>query len=203
MEENKILAELKAKLTGSAEDDNKFLRAEAERFAAEKNLEGVDAATQLLIELMPEGQRAEIDRLIHIDGMRLDEMHDKIMALIKEKNMTEAKSFAERLYTTCLGRDSEEEGLKFWSQELANLRITGTEAAQGFFFSKEFEGLKLSDKEYVTRLYRTFMDREPEAEGFNFWISELKSGKSRQYIFDGFSNAQEFAEICAEAGIIR
>lgn len=115
MEENKILAELKAKLTGSAEDDNKFLRAEAERFAAEKNLEGVDAATQLLIELMPEGQRAEIDRLIHIDGMRLDEMHDKIMALIKEKNMTEAKSFAERLYKKITVDYKEDDKAKFVS----------------------------------------------------------------------------------------
>jgi len=102
MAENKILAELRSKLTGSAEDDNKFLRAEAERFAHEKNLEGVDAATQLLIEIMPEEQKAEIDRLTHLDGMRLDEMHDKIMQLIKEKNMTEAKSLAERLYKKIL-----------------------------------------------------------------------------------------------------
>ncbi|MBP5431750.1 tetratricopeptide repeat protein [Ruminococcus sp.] len=115
MAENKILEELRAKLTDSAEDNNKFLRAEAERFAREKNLEGVDAATQLLIELMPEEQKAEIDRLTHIDGMRLDEMHDRIMELIREKNTTEAKSLAERLYKKIILDYKDTENSKFVS----------------------------------------------------------------------------------------
>lgn len=115
MAENKILAELRAKLTGSAEDDNKFLRAEAERYAQEKNLEGVDAATQLLIEIMPPEQKAEIDRLTHLDGMRLDEMHDKIRQLIKEKNMNEAKSLAERLYKKILVDYKSTDNAKFVS----------------------------------------------------------------------------------------
>lgn len=115
MAENKLLEELRAKLTGSAEEDNKFLRAEAERFAQEKNLEGVDAATQLLIEIMPEDQKAEIDRLTHLDGMRLDEMHDKIRNLIKEKNTTEAKSLAERLYKKILVDYKDTEKAKFVS----------------------------------------------------------------------------------------
>lgn len=98
MAENKILEELRSKLTGSAEEDNKFLRAEAERFAEKKDLAGVDAATKLLLELMPQAQKDEIERLITLDGMRLDEVHEKIIKLIREKNTTEAKSLAERLY---------------------------------------------------------------------------------------------------------
>ncbi|WP_024860885.1 hypothetical protein [Ruminococcus flavefaciens] len=98
MAENKILEELRAKLTGSAEEDNKFLRAEAERFAEKKDLDGVNAATELLLELMPQAQKDEIERLITLDGMRLDRMHEKIIKLIREKNIAEAKSLAERLY---------------------------------------------------------------------------------------------------------
>ncbi len=86
MAENKILEELRAKLTGSDEENSKFLREEAERFAKQKNVEGVEAATQLLIELMPQSQKDEIERLITIDGVRLDEVHEKIINLIKEKN---------------------------------------------------------------------------------------------------------------------
>ena len=112
-------------------------------------------------------------------------------------------AFAERLYTTCLGREAEKEGLEWWAAELANLRQTGTVAASGFFYSPEFLGLNTSDDEYVTRLYRTFMGREPEEAGFEFWTSELKSGKDRQYVFDGFSAAPEFADLCADAGIMR
>lgn len=115
MAENNILEELRAKLTDSAEENNKFLRAEAERFANEKNVEGVEAATQLLIELMPQSQKDEIERLITVDGMRLDEMHEKILGLIKEKNTTEAKSLAERLYKKILLDYGEGETAKFVS----------------------------------------------------------------------------------------
>ncbi|WP_303787776.1 M48 family metallopeptidase [Ruminococcus flavefaciens] len=115
MAENKILEELRAKLTGSDEEDTKFLRAEAERFAEKKDLEGVDAATQLLIELMPQEQKDEIERLITLDGMRLDEMHEKIIKLIGEKNMTDAKALAERLYKKIKLDYSEGEKNKFVS----------------------------------------------------------------------------------------
>ena len=57
MAENKILEELRSKLTDSLEENNKFLRGEAERFAEAGNREGVDAATQLLIEIMPQAQK--------------------------------------------------------------------------------------------------------------------------------------------------
>ena len=64
---------------------------------------------------MPQEQRAEIDRLTHLDGMRLDEMHDKIMQLIKEKNMNEAKSLAERLYKKIIVDYKDTEKAKFVS----------------------------------------------------------------------------------------
>jgi tetratricopeptide (TPR) repeat protein len=98
MAENKILEELRAKLTDSFEENNNFLRGEAERFAKEGNTEGVNAATLLLVEIMPEEMKQEAERLTHIDGMRLDEMQNKIVQLINEKNMNEAKTLAERLY---------------------------------------------------------------------------------------------------------
>ena len=34
-------------------------------------------------------------------------------------------------------------------------------------------------------------------------MRELGSGKGRQFVFDGFSVAPEFANLCAEAGIMR
>lgn len=114
----------------------------------------------------------------------------------------EVKGFAERLYTTCLGRESEEAGLEYWAQELANLRKTGTEAALGFFFSDEFVGQNVSDKEFVTRLYKTFMNREPEKGGFDYWMDSLKNGASREQVFYGFATAPEFGDLCGDAGII-
>lgn len=113
-------------------------------------------------------------------------------------------AFAERLYTTCLGRQAEAAGLKYWAYSLANVQVTGTEAAYKFFFSEEFVSANYSNEEYVTRLYKTFMDREPESAGYKHWMEQLESGAmDRQAVFTGFAGSDEFARKCLEAGIVR
>ena len=112
--------------------------------------------------------------------------------------------FATRLYTTCLKRDFDPEGLDFWAKELANLRRTGSEAAKGFFFSDEINKSGISDSEFLTRLYKTLMNREPEKEGFDYWLGQMKSGAmSRESVFDGFAASEEWVGICADYGILR
>ncbi|MCQ2516855.1 MAG: DUF4214 domain-containing protein [Saccharofermentans sp.] len=111
------------------------------------------------------------------------------------------RDFASRLYSVALNRTPDPAGLAYWTERLANRQITGTQAAYGFFFSNEFLNANLSNDEYITRLYRTFLGREPEAQGFAYWQGRLASGSSRLDVFYGFSNSIEFAGICAYAGI--
>ncbi|MBO4637451.1 MAG: DUF4214 domain-containing protein, partial [Clostridiales bacterium] len=112
-------------------------------------------------------------------------------------------AFATRLYTTCLGRNADQNGLMAWARQLANQRDTGSGAAHGFFFSDEFINQNVSNSEFVTRLYRTFMDREPDQSGFDAWVAQLDGGISREEVFNGFAQSPEFARICAAYGIIR
>ena len=111
--------------------------------------------------------------------------------------------FATRLYTTCLSRNADEAGLMAWARQLANQRDTGTGAARGFFFSSEFINQNVDNGEYVARLYRTFMGREPDQAGYNAWVGQLNSGVSREEVFNGFAQSQEFTVICAQYGIVR
>ena len=115
----------------------------------------------------------------------------------------DAIGFATRLYTCCLGREPEDGGLKYWSLALTNLEQTGYGAAKFFFMGDEFVNFKTTNEEFVTRLYTTFMDREPESGGFNYWVGELKKGKSREDVMSSFAQCQEFANICAKYGIDR
>ena len=112
-------------------------------------------------------------------------------------------AFATRLYTTCLKRTPDQNGLRAWALQLANLRDTGTNAAHGFFFSDEMNNAGISNEEFVTRLYLTFMDRNPDQAGFNAWVGQLNSGVSREEVFQGFAQSTEFGTICANYGIIR
>lgn len=112
---NEILDELRAKLGDSAEENNKILREEAVRFAEEGNLDGVKATGELMLENMTPEQRAEIERLTHVDGVRLDEMNNQINKFIREKKVLEAKPLAERLYKKIIVDFKETEKEKFVS----------------------------------------------------------------------------------------
>ena len=121
-------------------------------------------------------------------------------ATVTSKN---AVKFATRLYTCCLGRDPEEEGLSYWALALTNLDVSGYTAASCFFTLPEFVGLKTSNEEYLTRLYTTFMGREPEADGFNYWLGLLNGGTAREDVMKAFASCPEFQEICNQYGIER
>ena len=121
-------------------------------------------------------------------------------ATIASENATK---FATRLYTECLGREPEEGGLKFWSLGLTNLELTGSQAAHEFFFCKEFNDHNFDNKELITRMYRTFMGREPDEEGMAFWLDSMSKGATKQQVFDDFVKSPEFTQICIDYAIER
>lgn len=54
---------------------------------------------------------------------------------------------------------------------------------------------------FITRFYSTCLDRGPDPTGFSGWLSLLKNGSSRELVFSGFINSQEFANLCSTYGI--
>lgn len=128
-----------------------------------------------------------------------------VVSLVPSKSMAAGgivTDFVERLYTVALGRNYDASGRDYWVGELNAHRKNGAEVARGFFFSDEFINKGLGDDEFVTRLYRTFMNREPDAGGKSYWLNEMGNGMSRKRVFDGFINSNEWANICASFGII-
>ena len=114
-----------------------------------------------------------------------------------------AIEFATRLYTCCLGREPEEDGLKYWSMALTNLEQTGYDAAKLFFTGDEFVNLKTTDKEFIERLYLTFMDREADEGGLKYWAGRLATGETRENVMKGFASSEEFEKLCKSCGIER
>ena len=121
-------------------------------------------------------------------------------AAIASRNATE---YATRLYTCCLGRDPETDGLNFWSLGLTNLEVSGYEAAKQFFESAEFKGFNTSDEEYLRRLYTTFMGREADTDGLNYWLKVMSDGMSREQVLNEFAKSKEFSDICNTYAINR
>lgn len=115
----------------------------------------------------------------------------------------QVEAFVSRLYTEILGRTPEAEGLNNWSSVLLSGQEQGAKVAQGFIDSNEFKGRSISNTEYLTILYRTFFDRDPDGAGLNAWLKVLDDGLSRMHVFKGFAESDEFSRICASYGIVR
>ncbi len=82
----------------SYEENARLLRSEGEKLAASGNADGVKAVSDLLLEIMPEEQRIEVERLTHLDGEALDQIYLKIVKMINDGKAVEAEPLAEKLY---------------------------------------------------------------------------------------------------------
>ncbi|MDD6267125.1 MAG: DUF4214 domain-containing protein, partial [Clostridium sp.] len=75
------------------------------------------------------------------------------------------------------------------------------QVAEEFFFAPEFTNKKLNNTEYVKVLYRTFMGREYDQGGLNYWVGRLNKGESRKVILESFAGCQEFKNIVKSFGL--
>lgn len=116
---------------------------------------------------------------------------------------SKVRGFVGRLYRLCLGRRPDYSGNEFWSSQLQNHAISGTNCAYGFFFSQEFLNAHYSNTEFVTKLYKVLLGRDPDSQGLASWVDALNRGVSREDVFYGFAHSAEFTRICAEYGILR
>ncbi|MDE5764924.1 MAG: tetratricopeptide repeat protein [Ruminococcus sp.] len=115
MEKNELIKELRAKLGDSAEENDKILKAEAEKYAHAGDLDSFNAVGELIMELMPEERKQEIERLTHLDGERLDMVYNRIVDMISKKQIIEAVPVAERLYKKIILEYAPTEKAKFVS----------------------------------------------------------------------------------------
>lgn len=115
---------------------------------------------------------------------------------------TPVERFVERLYTVVLDRPSDPVGK---ANHVENLLLgkSACDVAYDFVFSKEFLEGGLSNEEVVTRMYRTFLDREPDEAGFLTWKKALDNGCSYAAVMYGFSQSKEFGELCNKYGIVQ
>ncbi len=111
--------------------------------------------------------------------------------------------FVDRLYGYCLGRSGDQGGQQNWVTQLINGSATGAQVAYGFFFSPEFMNNNYSNEVFVTILYNVCLNRAPDADGLNNWVTALNNGADRLEVFRGFAHSDEFTGICNNYGIVR
>lgn len=109
--------------------------------------------------------------------------------------------FVERIYQICLERSGEQGGQKYWVEGLLTGKFTGSEVVCNYIFSEEYTLYSRSDEQFIKDLYKCCMGREYDNEGLQYWMEQKGITRSNEYVFEGFVNSPEFAEICAKYGI--
>lgn len=87
------------------------------------------------------------------------------------------------VYRVALNRLPEREGFEFWMGNLAAGRIGLADLALLFGRSDEFLGRfsGMTQQQFVRELYLTALGREPDLEGFNFWVGHLTAGTMQRH----------------------
>lgn len=124
------------------------------------------------------------------------------LSAYRDKNVG-ATGFIARLYTKMLGRAYDDDGLEYWCRKyLTGEKSIEEVATVGFLHSQELTNQNLSDTEFVTRMYRTFLNREPDEAGLADWVNRLKTGReTRDSLVYGFTLSKEFGNIKASYGL--
>lgn len=114
------------------------------------------------------------------------------------------RKFVLRMYYTMLERDPETDGLDYYTTRLVEKKMKASDMARGFVLSDELKSYNYSNEVFVTKLYKTFLDRDPSDTEVAYWVNELQAKKkTREFVLSGFVNSNEFQGICNDYGIER
>lgn len=113
----------------------------------------------------------------------------------RDKNPTVTR-FVTHFYQNCLDRQGDPIGLNTWTGGLLDQTLTGTNIADGFIFSDEFQKKNLSNEEFIKVLYATILSRKADANGLTDWSTRMENGVSQHYITTNFIYSNEFTELC-------
>jgi len=127
----------------------------------------------------------------------------KVGTLIRVRNSVKPRSIkdidsnygkAYRLYRVAFNRIPDEVGLGYWESQL-NSGMTLVEFAARCMDSDEFRGMygsAVTNREFMTLLYRNGLRREADEAGLVWWDDQLTKGlKIKQEVLVGFSESEE------------
>lgn len=97
-------------------------------------------------------------------------------------------SFLQGIYQEQLGRDPDAGGLSYWLNQIESGAMTPSQVEQAINQSVEGQNF---DTQYITSQYRSLFGRNPEQEGYQYWLSLAQSDPNasgdllKNYIISG------------------
>ncbi len=101
-----------------------------------------------------------------------------------------AEQFVDRVYVNVLGRYPDAAGRTYWVRQLAQGMTRGAMMV-AFSESEEYRSLIHAEVQ-VTMMYIGMLRREPDVDGFYYWVSERWLGRSIVELIEGFLDSEEY-----------
>lgn len=102
------------------------------------------------------------------------------------------RNYVQSLYQNIMGRQGEQGGVDYWTNQLNQGNISQPEALQQFAKSQEFGNLYNQDPtKAVTSLYQTALGRAPEQGGLDYWTQQARNGMDLGQMVSGFTGSAE------------
>ncbi len=124
------------------------------------------------------------------------------LVMTENRDMNEnVTKFVNGCYKAILNRDGDVSGLNYWTGLINSKEVYPEELVYGFIHSNEGLVKIADDATYINTLYKAFLGREAEEQGFNYWINFIASGKSYDEVFDQFKVSTEFKTLVESYGM--
>ena len=124
-----------------------------------------------------------------------------VYTILDREALEKIKKFVNYLYGNILSREPDPSGFEYWTKELSKNVDSAKKVVRFFFESEEFKSKNLNDAEFISVLYRTILQREPDIEGEKYWLSQLSNGLDREEIINSFIESKEFEKLLNSFGI--
>ena len=119
---------------------------------------------------------------------------------VKAKDDVTGKMF--RVYNAAFNRFPDSDGLEYWIEKNGSGENTHRQVAESFLASNEFKekyGEDLSNEQYVKTLYQNILARDPDVDGYNYWVGQLNNGiEKRSELLLGFAESTENQTLFSE-----
>ncbi|UOD50710.1 DUF4214 domain-containing protein [Orrella daihaiensis] len=100
---------------------------------------------------------------------------------------------AYRIYKAAFDRAPDLTGLGYWIKAI-DAGATLDSVAAGFVGSSEFQttyGNNINNTDFITLLYANVLDRTPDDSGFDYWLTRMSEGMTREQVLANFSESGE------------
>ena len=112
-----------------------------------------------------------------------------------------SRTFVNYLSTQIMNKPETDDNVELYAGQLLNFGISGTELAHQYLFSPYVNSL--SNYDYLTRVYRTILSREPDGD-FQANLDKINNGTmSREDFFNYAVGTDIWAQTCGGFGVLR